>query len=104
MRKSDNNSLSIPQEAANEIRFKEKTTKKNNSKLNLIRHLDSVSNKLRKGKDLTVELAKEILESDYEIYSALMKDQKMVDDMNDMRVDYKSIRGKLHREDEFDLD
>eukprot|EP00341_Mesodinium_pulex_P016147 CAMPEP_0116929660 /NCGR_PEP_ID=MMETSP0467-20121206/26709_1 /TAXON_ID=283647 /ORGANISM="Mesodinium pulex, Strain SPMC105" /LENGTH=125 /DNA_ID=CAMNT_0004609663 /DNA_START=1080 /DNA_END=1457 /DNA_ORIENTATION=+ len=87
------------------MRFKQSpanVSKRNHSHFELLKHLDSIKKKLTEGKELTFDLAKDILKADYDVYLALKKDTEVISQLDDMKVDYNGV--KVKKPDDFDLD
>jgi len=94
------NGIFIPKNMMGNFRFKQLDPK---GKTKVLTHLDSVAKKLQGSKELTVQLAKDLLEADYDVWVALNKDAAVLKELDDMKVDYRKIR-ENNKNDEFDLD
>lgn len=95
------NELLIPRNMVQNFRFKQLDE---NGKIKMLKHLESVTLKLKNSKEMTLDVAKEILEADQDIFNALMKDEKVVKELDDMKIDYRKIRNNTYKTDDFDLE
>lgn len=102
-----NNGLEVPSNYASNMRFKQKIDDK--SIINVISGLEGGLNDLKKDSELKVETAKKILLADYEVYKKLMKDEQLLNEMNENKVDYRPIKKevkpveKKKNNDDFDI-